>query len=215
MNISNLYTQALNQTADTSSISPLIAPSTTDTAPTSGAESTSTSISKPGQLFKELQNLSTSDPAKFKQVTSDIATQLKQAAQGATGSQAAFLNKMATKFATAAQTGDASGLTLKHAGHGHPHGHGHHKVKGNDGDGDDGSSATTVNNSQSPASQLMNIVTQTLANDGVSATSTAASKAASAYSANGVDPMSQVESIIGTALQNNGVTGASASGPTL
>ena len=84
-------------------------------------------ISKPGQLMSELGSLAQSDPGKFKDVTADIAKQLKSAASSQSGSQADFLNKLADRFSAASQSGDVSDLTPK-AGKprgGHQHG-GHH-----------------------------------------------------------------------------------------
>ena len=70
-------------------------------------------ISGPGKVFAGLKQLASQDPAKFKEVASDIADKLKDAA-GTAGSSAAgaaqFLTDLASKFETAAQTGDVSGL---------------------------------------------------------------------------------------------------------
>jgi hypothetical protein len=63
-------------------------------------------ISGPAQLFGELQQLQSQNPAQFKQVVSDIATQLQNAAKQTTGQQADFLTNLADKFQTASTTGD-------------------------------------------------------------------------------------------------------------
>jgi|GEM_PF-5728780 len=71
-------------------------------------------VSGPGKLFSELQQLASQDPTKFKQVASDIASKLKAAAgdsSSTTGSSGnSFLADLASKFETAAQTGDVSSL---------------------------------------------------------------------------------------------------------
>jgi hypothetical protein len=89
-------------------------------------------ISGPGKMFAELKQLASQDPAKFKQVATDIASKLKAAAGGTdstagsdgstTGPAASankFLTELAAKFDSAAQTGDVSGLQLS-GGHHRP-----------------------------------------------------------------------------------------------
>lgn len=68
-------------------------------------------VSRQAQFLNKLQQLATSDPAKFKQVTTDIAAKLTQAAQaqGQTA-QGQSLSALAAKFQTVAQTGDLSAL---------------------------------------------------------------------------------------------------------
>jgi hypothetical protein len=85
-------------------------------------------VSKMGDLMKQLQQLSQSDPAKFKQVTAEISNELKSEASSATGKKAAFLNDLAGKFQQASQSGDMSALQppqQQSGAHAH-HGHGHH-----------------------------------------------------------------------------------------
>lgn len=65
--------------------------------------------SRGGQLLSALQQLQVADPAKFKQVVSDIADQLSVAAYGATGNDQQLFQKLADKF-TAAENGDLSGF---------------------------------------------------------------------------------------------------------
>jgi hypothetical protein len=103
-------------------------PAATDASSASGG--VTVDISKPGQLMSELTSLAQSDPAQFKTVTADIASQLKDAASQSSGPQADFLNKLADKFSSASQSGSASDLAPS-AGkaHGH-HGGGHHRAHG-------------------------------------------------------------------------------------
>ena len=96
-----LQTALALQTSSTSSSS-----STQTSSTSSGADSTS--VSGPGQLFSELEQLSKSNPSDFKTVTASISQELKSAASSATNSQQAnFLNQMAANFATASQSGSA------------------------------------------------------------------------------------------------------------
>ena len=117
------YLLELQQTTQSQSITALAAGTSTSTS--SGAVSTvgsrgdTATISGPGKLFSELQQLQSSDPAKFKAVVSDIASKLQAAAQQSTGPQADVLSFLASKFQTAASTGDLSGLQPKHH---HTHG---------------------------------------------------------------------------------------------
>lgn len=100
------------------------------TVPTTGNDSAggvqsvggdSAKISGPGQLLSQLQQLQSQDPTKFTQVVSDIATQLQNAAQQATGPQSDFLSNLANRFQTTANTGDLSALQPHHHGHHHAH----------------------------------------------------------------------------------------------
>lgn len=89
----------------------------TDAAPTN--------VSQMGSLMSELQQLSKSDPTKFKQVTSEIADKLKAEAGDATG-KADFLNKLADKFQEASKTGDMSSLKPDQGKQGAKGAHHHH-----------------------------------------------------------------------------------------
>lgn len=96
-------------------------------------------LSPAGTFLSNLQQLQQQNPAQFKQVTQNIATQMEQAAQQATQqgntTQAAALTKLASDFQNASQTGqmpsadtlqaDFSALHQAGGGHGH-HGHHHH-----------------------------------------------------------------------------------------
>ena len=82
-------------------------------------------VSGPGKWMSELQSLASSDPDKFKQVTSEIAAKLRQDASSATGNQAASLDKLADKFDQASQSGSMSSLQPPGGVSGH---HGHHHV---------------------------------------------------------------------------------------
>ena len=87
--------------------------SSTQTGSTSSTDSTgdSTSVSGPGKLFSELEQLSKSNPTEFKQITASISQQLNSAANSATNSgQASFLKQLATSFENASQSGNFSDL---------------------------------------------------------------------------------------------------------
>jgi len=96
----------------------------------------SLSISTQGDLLGKLQQLSQQDPAKFKDVVTKLASDLKTAAGSATGGQAQFLNKLSDQFSQAASSGNLSALQPTQAPQGaaagasatghHHHGHHHH-----------------------------------------------------------------------------------------
>ncbi|HEY2407508.1 MAG TPA: hypothetical protein VGI10_15965 [Polyangiaceae bacterium] len=113
-----------------SSIASILDPSniqsTDGTSGTLSSPAASATISKPGELFGKLSQLSQQDPAEFKQVTQSISDELKSAAQGATGQQAQFLNELAGKFSQAASSGDASVLQPGGDKAGAASGHHHH-----------------------------------------------------------------------------------------
>lgn len=69
------------------------------------------SASGPAELFKQLEALASSDPAKFKQVTAQMAAAVQAAADAATDPQEKqLLTGLAAKFTQASSSGDASGL---------------------------------------------------------------------------------------------------------
>ena len=71
----------------------------------------SSGLSGPAELFKKLEALSKSDPAKFKQATQEISDKLTEEADSETDPGAKeMLTGLAAKFKTASQTGDASAL---------------------------------------------------------------------------------------------------------
>lgn len=68
-------------------------------------------FSQSASLFRQLQQLQTSNPAEFKQVLSDAATKFQTAAkQTSDSTQASFLSSLAAQFQQAANSGDISGL---------------------------------------------------------------------------------------------------------
>jgi hypothetical protein len=120
--------------------SPTIAGVDTASSTSNGAAANATGsavsvdLSKPGQLFSQLQNLAQTDPTKFKEVTAEIASQLKDAAASQTGKQAAFLNELAGRFDAASQSGKMSDLKPPQAqaqASGHHHHHHHAQAAGN------------------------------------------------------------------------------------
>ncbi len=71
----------------------------------------SASISGPGQLVSELQQLQQQNPTEFQQIVSQIAKQLESAAQQAgQGQQGTLLSDLAQKFQNVANGGDLSQL---------------------------------------------------------------------------------------------------------
>jgi hypothetical protein len=85
------------------------------------------------QLLSTLQRLQQSDPAEYKKVTGQIATNLQNAAQTATAdgdtAAATQLNQLATDFTNASQSGqlpNVQDLSQAVSGGHHHHHHGHH-----------------------------------------------------------------------------------------
>jgi hypothetical protein len=75
---------------------------------TTGTE-TSVDFSDPGKLFSKLQQLSESDPEKFKAVMSDIAEEIKKAADSTSDeNESSMLTKISEDFQKAAESGDLS-----------------------------------------------------------------------------------------------------------
>jgi hypothetical protein len=86
-----------------------------------GASNDTAKISRQGQILSQLQQLQTQNPTNFKQVVSEIATQLQTAAQqqGQTA-QGQFLAQLASKFQSIARGGSLAQLQGAHHGH-HAH----------------------------------------------------------------------------------------------
>jgi hypothetical protein len=90
----------------------------TGAAGTSGAGQSTASISGPGQLLSNLQQLQAQNPASFQAVVTQIAGQLQAAAQQTQGPQSKFLSDLAARFQNVANGGPLSQLQ--------PHRHHHH-----------------------------------------------------------------------------------------
>jgi hypothetical protein len=118
----------INGINSSSAISQLLTNQTSASSAAGSVPTDSNDLSPLAKLMNELQQLQQSDPDKFKSVMSDIADKLKADAQNATGSDATFLNKLASKFDQAAQTGQMPDLQFKapSAAGGHHH---HHHVQ--------------------------------------------------------------------------------------
>jgi len=158
------------------------------TGKTSAASSTQPQdngqLSPLARLMSTLQQLQQSDPAKYQQVTAQIATNLQNAAQTAQAegntTAASQLSQLATDFSTASKTGqlpNIQDLAQAIGGHHHGHHHGHHAPAA-DADGDTGgttsSSSTPASSASSSTSGPANastdpfaIILNTLSNAGV------------------------------------------------
>jgi len=84
----------------------------------------SAEVSGAGSFFQKLEDLQQQDPAKLKDVLSQISDKLSAEAKDATGTEADRLNRLADKFKQASESGDISSLKPHH--HGGHHGGGHH-----------------------------------------------------------------------------------------
>lgn len=132
------------------SISPVTRSNDTAKVAQTGGSTDRIDFSQAANLFKQLQQLQSSNPAELKQVLTDAVAKLKDAANQQTDPRAAqFFNNLADRFQKAADTGDLSSL---HPQSGTGRAHGHHgpppPPAGNDGDGDDQTGSASVYGSQ-------------------------------------------------------------------
>jgi hypothetical protein len=67
-------------------------------------------LSKGGELLSKLEELKTDDPEAFAETLTEISESLAEEAASAEGKDKEMLEDLADKFATAAKTGDLSGL---------------------------------------------------------------------------------------------------------
>jgi hypothetical protein len=158
---------------------------------TSSSQSDSAQLSSFAQLASTLQQLQETDPAEYKQVTQEIATNLQSAAQTAqsqgNSSAAGQLTQLASDFTSASQTGQLPNLQdLSQAVGGSTGGSGghHHHHQAEAASSDSTSSSSTnqtlsqllaslqqTNDSQSTQSASIDpgtIILQTLASAGIS-----------------------------------------------
>jgi hypothetical protein len=141
-----------------------------------GSQTDSGQLSGFAQLVSTLQQLQQANPAEYKQVTQQIATNLNSAAQTAQseGNTAAAtqLNQLSTDFTTASQSGQMPNFQdLAQAMGGHHHHH-HHVASSSDSSGSNQSTDqllavfqtnATENDALNPTAIIMN----TLSNAGV------------------------------------------------
>ena len=111
-NLTSSYLQSvLNNILQSTGLTATQSQNTASSASTSSvaSESDSQQLSPFAQLMSTLQQLQETDPAKYKQVTQQIATNLQTAAQTATASgdttAAAQLTQLATDFTSASKSG--------------------------------------------------------------------------------------------------------------
>ena len=105
ININNLLASQVSSTSGTGKVGHMPPP------PPMGmtGEVDGIDMSKPGEMFSQLEKLQKSDPAKFKQVVSDIADKLEAASKDSTAEGASsMLSDLAAKFRDVANGGDIS-----------------------------------------------------------------------------------------------------------
>lgn len=145
--------------------------STSNTGATAAASQSpdSTQLSPFAKLASTLQQLQQSDPAKYKQVTEQVAVNLQSAAQTATSqgntSAASQLSQLATDFTNASQSGQLPNLqdlaqAVGSSGGGHHHHHHAAAASGSASSSGAASQATTQTTSQA-TSQLLSSLVQT------------------------------------------------------
>jgi hypothetical protein len=121
-------------------------------------DATSVDVSKPGQLMAALKKLKDENPDQFKAVVSNLAQEVRDQAQGASGHEQKFLNHFADTLDKVASTQDLSALQPPEKG-GHARG-----AKGyppppppesgeGDGDRDDQTSAASSTSAASQANR--------------------------------------------------------------
>lgn len=157
MTINSVSSQVVSSVSSTSPSTSQTS-STTDVAAASDASGVTVDISKPGQLMRELDSLAQTDPTKFKAVTAEIAQQLKDAASSQSGGRADFLSKLADRFQSASDSGNADGL--KPESHGGHHHHGHHRMRA--ADGSEGMGSTGAGPDTSVGQTIQQIISSAL-----------------------------------------------------
>jgi hypothetical protein len=150
-NVSSNYLQSVFSNLQSSGLTP-----NTSVAPSSDSQQ----LSPFAQLMSTLQKLQQSDPAKYQQVTQQIATNLTSAARTAQADgnpiAANQLNQLATDFTDASTSGQLPNVQdLAKATGGHPHQHHHH------------SHAAADPDTSSSANETLNQLLSSLQTDGM------------------------------------------------
>jgi hypothetical protein len=126
------------------------------TANSTSTQSDSSRLSPFAQLAGTLQQLQESDPAKYKQVTQQVATNLQSAAQTAqeqgNSTAAGQLTQLASDFTSASQTGQLPNLQDLSQAVGGSGGHHHHHAE---------AAASSSSDSSTTLSQLLASLQQT------------------------------------------------------
>jgi hypothetical protein len=160
MSITSITGSLLNSV---SSVSPTSATPPISAVDSDGEGNGSARLSGLAQAMSRLQSLEKSDPAKAKQVLSDIANKLQARAKQLGGADGARLETLAGKFQQAAASGDLSALQpagQAQAGQQGGH-HGHHGHHGR------AQSAHGQAQAQAPAQSALDIINGALAGAGV------------------------------------------------
>lgn len=112
LNYSTDTTGLLTGAAATSGTSATTAAASLKTGTLNTQGSDEANFSKGAAMMQKLSDLKTADPEAFKEAAQQISDSLSEAAQNATDANAASLyGDMASKFASAAKSGDMSSLT--------------------------------------------------------------------------------------------------------
>ena len=189
--LQSLYNSALSAT-NTNSTTTAAGSGNVDPSSLALPQDSSAQLSPFAQMLTSLQNLQQSDPARYKQVTAQIATDLQDAAKTATAdgntAQADQLNQLSTDFNKASQDGSLPNIGDLAKAAGGVHGHHHHHMGPPPSSSGDSTDATDPND-PTAAGDLSKQISAFLENSTSSAPSSA------------LDPMS----IIGNALNSGGV----------
>jgi hypothetical protein len=108
------WAQALNELQSLQAPSILGASGSVSSPAEIGLTQTSASVSSLGQLFSSLNQLETRNPAAFKALASQLASELQSAAQQQTGNTSQILTNLSNAFQEAATTGKMPQLHHHH-----------------------------------------------------------------------------------------------------
>jgi hypothetical protein len=139
------YISATSLNTDTTSIDTV---TDTDTGDDAAAQ---VSLSGPAEFLGKLQKLETSDPSQASDVLHQLASKVREQANGVSGDQATHLNAFADKLDKAADSGDLSGLAPSQSG-ARAHGHHHHHGGGGDAEAVTPADSTDSNDNSSAIS---------------------------------------------------------------
>jgi hypothetical protein len=153
-------------------------------------QDSSPNISPFAQVLSTLQQLQQTNPTEYQQVTSQISTNLQNAANTATANgntaQASQLNKLAGDFSSASQSNTLPNVQDLAQAIGGAHGHHHHHVHAPSAGSD---STSDPNSSTTSSSSLSQIISAFFSNSAASTQNSA------------LDPLSIINSTLNSATQ--------------
>jgi len=114
MNVSSVLARSVSTTSSTASVSATA--TTASSVRGAGRGSDDFGVSAAGSFMSQVKSLVEEDPDKAKVVLTELASEVREQAKGASGEEAKRMSELADRLETVAESGDASALAPNGAG---------------------------------------------------------------------------------------------------